>query len=192
MGGRGGLVGWEVFQFKSLRFLGPPGVIFIHIHSHWGCCDGAERPSVRIGRVCHTVHLIWCQTDVQITVEPLESIVCLHQCHFRICLSMTSLRSFHPADLSTPYEKTCSRCTQPADSPPPFTLSLKSICSSVDLYPPYFMAGQKSEKESQSLCCAPLRTELQISVALEAVPRTSPAEFGVDQKFEPSFAPGRW
>lgn len=63
--------------------------------------------------------------------------------------------------------------------PPIPTLSLKSICSSVDVYPPYFMAGQKSEKESQSLCCAPLHTELQISVALEAVPKTSPAEFGV-------------
>lgn len=51
----GGLVGWEVFQFKSLRFLGPPGVIFIHIHSHGGCRDGAERPSVRIGRVCQCI-----------------------------------------------------------------------------------------------------------------------------------------
>ena len=112
--------GWWGERSSSLNhFLGPRSHIHTYPLSRRLLRQGGERPSLRIRRVCHTVHMIWCQTDVQMAVEPLESIVCLHQCHFRICLSITSLRSFHPADLLTPYEKTCSRCMQPADPPPP-------------------------------------------------------------------------
>lgn len=190
----GGLVGWEVFQFKSLRFLGPPGVIFIHIHSHGGCRDGAERPSVRIGRVCHTVHLIWCQTDVQITVEPLESIVCLHQCHFRICLSMTSLRSFHPADLSTPYEKTCSRCTQPTDSPPPPLCHLNQFAAAW-MFILHILWLDRNPKRKAKVCavlrCAPSyksallwrqsrgRVQLNLVLTKSLSPRLLPADDSV-------------